>query len=53
MNETVTPHLTSRPVILAAAAILVVLATPTWLWAHYSATIFLETFRVGFVACFG
>jgi hypothetical protein len=43
----------SRPVILAAAAILIVLAAAVWLWVHYSATVFLETIRVGFVACFG
>jgi hypothetical protein len=25
----------------------------TWLWAHYGTTVFFETIRAGFVACFG
>ena len=42
-----------RPVIPAAAALVVALAVPAWLWACYGATLFFETIRVGFVACFG
>jgi len=43
----------SRPVIPASAALVVVLAVPAWLWACYGETLFFETIRVGFVACFG
>jgi hypothetical protein len=24
-----------------------------WLWAHYGATVFFESIRAGFAACFG
>ncbi len=44
---------TSRPPILAGAAIIIVLAGTVWLWAYYGATVFFETIRAGFVACFG
>jgi hypothetical protein len=29
------------------------LAGATWLWAHVGATVFFETIRTGFIACFG
>ena len=45
--------LTSRPPMLAGAAIITVLAGTVWLWACYGATVFFETVRTGFVACFG
>ncbi len=44
---------TSRPPILAGAAIIIALAGTVWLWACYGATVFFETIRAGFVACFG
>ena len=53
MRETVAPRLMSRPLILAAGAVILALAGTVWLWAHYGATVFFETIRVGFVACFG
>jgi len=38
---------------ILAGAIVIALAGAIWLWANYSATVFFETVRVGFVACFG
>lgn len=37
----------------AAAAAGAVLAATALLWAHYGTTVFFETIRAGFVACFG
>jgi hypothetical protein len=37
----------------AAAAALLLVAGTVLLWAHYGATVFFETIRAGFVACFG
>lgn len=53
MRETVAPRLMSRPLIIAGAAIIFALAAALLLWAHYGATVFFETIRAGFVACFG
>ena len=52
MRETVAPPSMSRWLLIAAAAIVAVMATVV-LWAHYGATVFFETIRAGFVACFG
>jgi hypothetical protein len=52
MRETVAPPSMSRSLLIAAAAIVAVMATVV-LWAHYGATVFFETIRAGFVACFG
>jgi hypothetical protein len=43
----------SRPLLVAATAVGCVLAGTILLWAHYGATVFFETIRAGFVACFG
>jgi hypothetical protein len=53
MRETVAPRLMSRPLIVAAGLVIVSLAGTLWLWAHYGTTVFFETIRAGFVACFG
>jgi hypothetical protein len=53
MPETVAPGSTSRPLILTGAVVAVALAGTLLLWAHYGTTIFFETIRAGFVACFG
>jgi hypothetical protein len=53
MPETVAPRLTLRPLLVAGAVIAVVLAATVLLWAHYGATVFFETIRAGFAACFG
>jgi hypothetical protein len=38
---------------VAGSAVALVLAGTVLLWAHYGATVFFETIRAGFVACFG
>jgi hypothetical protein len=38
---------------MAGAAIALALAGTVLLWAHYGATVFFETIRAGFAACFG
>lgn len=55
MPETVAPHLLSmsRPLLLAGAVVAVALLGTVMLWAHYGATVFFETIRAGFAACFG
>ena len=47
------PTPTSRPLLVAGAVIAVALAGTVLLWAHYGATVFFETIRAGFAACFG
>jgi len=43
----------SMPVLAIAAVIGLALAASLLLWAHYGTTVFFETIRVGFTACFG
>jgi hypothetical protein len=51
MSASLTPRPIVRPLWVAAGA--VVLAGAIMLWVHYGATVFFETIRAGFVACFG
>ena len=53
MRETVAPLLSSRPLFVAGAAVILALAGTLWLWAHFGTAVFFETIRAGFVACFG
>jgi hypothetical protein len=53
MRETVALRLISRPLVVAGAAVVVLLAGTVWLWAQYGSTIFFETIRAGFAGCFG
>jgi hypothetical protein len=53
MRETVAPRLTSRPILIAGAAIIFSLAGTVLPWAPYGATVFFEIIRAGFAACFG
>ncbi len=53
MRETAAPRVTSAQLIVTGAAVIIVLAGTVWLSAHYGATVFFETIRAGFVACFG
>jgi hypothetical protein len=39
--------------VAAAGVIALLLAGTVLLWAHYGTTVFFETIRAGFVACFG
>jgi hypothetical protein len=43
------------PALAGAAAFVLagVLASAVWLWTGYGATVFFETIRVGYTACFG
>jgi len=48
------PSLLGLPFALAAGALVAMaLAGSVLLWAHYGTTIFFETIRAGFAACFG
>ncbi len=49
----VTPRPRSRPLLLAGIAAALLLGGSVLLWAHYGATVFFETIRAGFAACFG
>jgi hypothetical protein len=47
MRETIAPGVTSRPIFIAGAAVVLALAGTVLLWAHYGATVFFETIRAG------
>ena len=51
--NTVAPRLPSRPLILGGAATILALDGTIGMWGFVGATVFFETIRVGFVACFG
>jgi hypothetical protein len=53
MPEAFVPRATSRPLIVTGAALIVALAATALLWAYYGTTLFFETIRAGFIACFG
>ncbi len=53
MPDTAAPHMALRPLLAAGVLVALALAGTVALWAHYGATIFFETIRAGFVACFG
>jgi hypothetical protein len=53
MPDAATTRLTLRPTLAIAAICAVLLAGSVLLWAHYGTTVFFETIRAGFVACFG
>jgi len=55
MPETVAPRSPSmsRPLLLAGAVVGLALLGTALLWAHYGETVFFETIRAGFAACFG
>jgi hypothetical protein len=53
MPETVAPPSLPRPLLVIVAAVVLIVAGTVVLWAYYGATVFFETIRAGFVACFG
>jgi hypothetical protein len=53
MRETFAPPALSRPLIVAGVVVGAAVAGTIWLWSQYGTTIFFETIRTGFVACFG
>jgi hypothetical protein len=52
-NYSPRPLSNSRPLAWAGAAVVVAVGAAAWLWAHYGATVFFESIRAGFAACFG
>lgn len=53
MPETIARARVSTPTLAVGAAVALALAGTVLLWAHYGTTVFFETIRVGFSACFG
>jgi hypothetical protein len=53
MPETAAPQPWPRSLLVAGGAVALVMAGTVLLWAYYGATVFFETIRAGFVACFG
>jgi hypothetical protein len=49
-TATATPHV-SRPLILIAAAVGIMLAGTVALWAHYGTAVFYEMIVAGIAAC--
>lgn len=43
----------SVPLLAVIAVVALALIGTVLLWAHYGTTVFFETIRVGFSACFG
>ncbi|MFY9835913.1 MAG: hypothetical protein WAK55_05495 [Xanthobacteraceae bacterium] len=43
----------SGPLLTAGTLVVLALGGTLLLWAHYGTTVFFETIRVGFSACFG
>jgi hypothetical protein len=57
MPETIAPRATTWPLfwplLLMATLVTLALLGSVALWAHYGTTVFFETIRAGFAACFG
>jgi hypothetical protein len=53
MPDVIAPQSTSRPLVAVGAVVAAALIGTVLLWAHYGTTIFFETIRAGFSACFG
>jgi hypothetical protein len=53
MRGNVAPRLMLRSHMVTAASVVAVLLGSVWLWAEYGTTVFFETVRAGFTACFG
>ena len=47
------PVLAGAAAFVLAGVLVGVLAGAVWLWTGYGATVFFETIRVGYTACFG
>jgi hypothetical protein len=53
MSETVASRPLSRPLLAVVGAALLTVLGAILLWGYYGTTVFFETIRAGFVACFG
>jgi len=51
--QTVSSGQMARSLLAAGAFAVLALAGTVLLWAHYGTTVFFETIRAGFSACFG
>ena len=51
--ETAAPLMGTRLILAVSAFVALALAGTVLLWAHYGTTVFFETIRAGFSACFG
>jgi len=51
LTTTISPSRVSRPVMVAAAALGVLLAGTLALWAHYGTAVFYEMIIAGIAAC--
>ena len=52
MTATLFPSSVSRPLALAAGAVVLLLCATLGLWAYYGTAIFFEMLRAGWAACF-
>jgi len=53
MPQSTASSTASRPLLWGGAFVALALGGTLLLWAHYGTTVFFETIRAGFVACFG
>ena len=53
MPDILAPPRLSGPLLTAGALVVLALGGTLFLWAHYGTTVFFETIRAGFSACFG
>ncbi|HXX51076.1 MAG TPA: hypothetical protein VEI98_07300 [Xanthobacteraceae bacterium] len=53
MREIVARPRLSAPLLAAGVLVAAALAGTIMLWTHYGTTVFFETIRAGFSACFG
>jgi hypothetical protein len=53
MSDLATRPRLSAPMLATGSAVALALIGTVLLWAHYGTTVFFETIRVGFSACFG
>jgi hypothetical protein len=53
MPDIIAPPSASRSLIAVSVVVAAALGGTVLLWAHYGTTVFFETIRAGFSACFG
>jgi hypothetical protein len=53
LPETIASQPSLRPLLALGAVVALLVAGTVLLWAHYGTTVFFETIRAGFAACFG
>lgn len=53
MPDVGVPRALPRLLLVAGGLMAFVFAGTVWLWARYGTTVFFETIRAGFSACFG